>query len=192
MWWFFVLKAFKTARLSAQQTITHSEATYLISGLLYCAHGNTTALKLINRSFPALFCIRIRKFSLVVCQEQGSGHVMQAWGWLKSCLTERKAPQLSELLRQPKERELSVTGVTTAPRAWRAPGAQQSAFGHSTSKRGYETYHLPRHVALRKGELYPRGSAEAPKKEICETREGCRSAAASPGLGLFSHNSVSH
>lgn len=78
---------------------------------------------------------------------------------------ERKAPQLSELLRQRQEHELSVTGATTALRASRAPGARQSAFGHPTSKRGHETENLPGHVALTKGELYPMGSAEAPKKE---------------------------
>lgn len=78
---------------------------------------------------------------------------------------ERKAPRFSELLRQPQERELSVTGVMTALGVSSAPGAQQSAFGYPTSKRGHETQSLPGHVALPKEELYPMGSAEAPKKE---------------------------
>lgn len=78
---------------------------------------------------------------------------------------QRKAPRFSELLRQPQERELSVTGVMTALRASSAPGARQRAFGHPTSKRGHETQSLPGHVALTKEELYPMGSAEAPKKK---------------------------
>lgn len=53
----------------------------------------------------------------------------------------------------------------TALTVRRAPGAQQSAFGHPTSKRGRETQNLPGHVALTKRELYPTGSAEAPRKE---------------------------
>lgn len=78
---------------------------------------NTLALKLIIRSFPALFCVRIGKVSFMLCLSRiglRSGHADMGLSKILSHGEERKAPQLSELLRQPQEHELSVTGVTTA------------------------------------------------------------------------------
>lgn len=104
--------------------------------------------------------------------------------------------------------------METAPRTWAkchccdnsSQGSEQPqepgrVFVHPTSKRGYETPNLPRHVALTKREskLYPLGSGEVPKKEredfwnevrfqVCSPKSRAPS---SRGLSLLPHNSVS-
>lgn len=128
--------------------------------ILYCAHGNTLALK----QSVFLPCFASESGKSASCSLR-SRHTSMGLSKTLSHGEERKAPRFSELLRQPQERELSVTGVMTALGVSSAPGARQSAFGHPTSKRGHETQSLPGHVALTKEELYPMGSAEAPKKE---------------------------
>lgn len=116
---YLLLKAFKTARLPAWTSTTYTEPG-LISGFLYCAHGNTLALKLRIRSFPALFSTNIGKLSLVL-HLSGTGLTSRQTGRRLSTVSSRrgdsKSPQPSDLWRQPQERELSVTGVTTALRA---------------------------------------------------------------------------
>lgn len=198
MWWIFVaqsLQDYKTIRSVNYKPFRSYRLDIKITVL--CT-WNTLALKLIIRSFPALFCVRIGKVSLMLCLSRiglRSGHADMGLSKISSHGEERKALQLSELLRQPQEHELSVTSV-----AWRAPGAQQSAFGHPTSKWGQETQNLPGHIAFTKGEPYPMGSAEAPKKEkedlwnkgrlqVCypESR-----APSSWALGPLPHNSVLH
>lgn len=77
---YLLLKAFKIARLPAWKSVTYTETTDLMSGLLYCAHGNALPLKVGIRSFPALFSMNIGNLSLVL-HLSGTGLISkQAWG----------------------------------------------------------------------------------------------------------------
>lgn len=195
---FLLLKSFMTARLSAGYTITYPEATGLIFGLLYCAHGNTLAFKLIIRSFPALFYIK-NQGSLPCALSVRNRAQVRPWSMLSKISSHgeekrEKAMQLSELLRQPQEHELSVTSVTTALRVWRSPGCQQSAFGHPFSKTeiSQDTQHLPRESCTQWDIL----KLQRKRKRICGIRESCRSAALSlklsADLGLLPCNLLLH
>lgn len=138
MWWIFVLKAFKTARLPAWNSIIYIKTKHLMSGLTYCAHGNTLPLKVGIRRFPALFSMNVGNLSLVL-HLSGTGLTSRQTSMGLSSVTshrgDSKAPQPFNLWRQPQEHELSVTAVTTALRAVNSPRSLQSLCASNLQKR---------------------------------------------------------